>query len=91
MNNDVYAINILRRGTNNFCELLTRSSNPTFIKPVSENVTAQQQQVNLAPTSLTMLPSIPQSHVRPVYPTVTYTPQSINSRYEPLNSNFNLY
>jgi hypothetical protein len=86
---DQYSINPASRGTNNFFESLTNSTNPTYIQPIP------QPQYNPAPSpysgSVITPPLIPSPAPSTVFPkpTVTYTPEHLRGSFAPLNDRYN--
>jgi len=83
-----YSIGKIRRGTNNFFESLTNSSNPQYIQPIQQPAPQPViQPTYVAPQPLTAPNYVGIQH-QPL-PTVTYTPSSLSTSFVPLNSSYN--
>ena len=83
-----YGINPVSRGVNNFFEGLSNSTNPTYIQPLpQQQPPCMVQQPTYTPTPIA--PFVATSTSTYPVPTTMYTPQSLQSSYYPLNSNYN--
>ena len=83
-----YSIGPVQQGVNNICEDLFHGGKQ-YIQPVpiQQQVQNVTQPIFQAPPPLAATPSTPS----PIYkfPTVTYTPVTLHTHFEPLNPGYN--